>query len=79
MRTNYTQSFLGKKIKEKHITLKLGQCVIFKNSLMHKGGLNKSNKVRYAANTFYHNTYLLDNKFINRDFKDRKVKTVKTS
>ena len=46
---------------------------------MHKGGLNKSNKVRYAANTFYHNTYLLDNKFINRDFKDRKVKTVKTS
>ena len=79
MRTNYDAIVFGKeKFKEKHITLKLGQCVIFKNSLMHKGGLNKSNKVRYAANTFYHNTYLLDNKFINRDFKDRKVKTVKT-
>ena len=80
MRTNYDAIVFGKeKFKEKHITLKLGQCVIFKNSLMHKGGLNKSNKVRYAANTFYHNTYLLDSKFINRDFKDRKVKTVKTS
>jgi len=81
MRTNYNAVVYGKKkFKEKHITLKLGQCVIFKNSLMHKGGLNKSkNKIRFAANTFYHNTYLLDNKFVNRDFKDKKIKVVKTS
>ena len=80
MRTNYDAVVFGReKFKEKHITLNLGQCVIFKNSLMHKGGLNRSKKIRYAANTFYHNTYLLDNKFINRDFKDRKVKTFKTS
>ncbi len=80
MRTNYDAVVFGReKFKEKHIALNLGQCVIFKNSLMHKGGLNRSKKIRYAANTFYHNTYLLDNKFINRDFKDRKVKTFKTS
>ena len=80
MRTNYDAIVYGKEnFKEKLITLDLGQCVIFKNSLTHKGGLNKSKKVRYAANAFYHNTYLLDNKFVNLDFKAKKVKVQKTS
>ena len=80
MRTNYDAIVYGKEnYKEKLITLNLGQCVIFKNSLTHKGGLNKSEKVRYAANAFYHNTYLLDNKFVNLDFKTKKVKVHKTS
>jgi ectoine hydroxylase-related dioxygenase (phytanoyl-CoA dioxygenase family) len=80
MRTNYDAIVYGKEnFKEKLITLNLGQCVIFKNSLTHKGGLNKSKKVRYAANAFYHNTHLLDNKFVNLDFKAKKVKVQKTS
>ena len=80
MRTNYDAVVYGREnYKEKLITLNLGQCVIFKNSLTHKGGMNKSKKVRYAANSFYHNTYLLDNKFVNLDFKAKKVKVHKTS
>ena len=80
MRTNYDAIVYGREnFEEKLITLNLGQCVIFKNSLTHKGGLNKSTKVRYAANSFYHDTYLLDNKFVNLDFKNKKVKVHKTS
>lgn len=80
MRTNYNAIVYGKdNFEEKHITLNLGECIIFKNSLTHKGGLNKSKKVRYAANAFYHNTYLLDNKFVNLDFKAKKIKVQKTS
>lgn len=81
MRTNYNAIVFGKeKFKEKYVTLKLGQCLIFRNSLMHRGGLNRSKKkVRYAANTFYHNTYLLDNKFVNLDFKERNIKVKRTS
>ena len=80
MRTNYDAIVYGKEnFKEKHISLTLGKCIVFKNSLMHKGGLNRSKKVRYAANCFYHDTYLLDNKFVNLDFKDKKIKVKKTS
>ena len=80
MRTNYDAIVFGKEnFKERYIALNLGQCIIFKNSLIHKGGLNRSNKVRYAANAFYHNTYLLDNKFVNLDFKDKNIKVKRTS
>jgi len=80
MRTNYDAIVYGREnFEENLITLNLGQCVIFQNSLTHKGGLNKSTKVRYAANSFYHDTYLLDNKFVNLDFKNKKVKVHKTS
>ena len=80
MRTNYDAIVYGREnFEENLITLNLGQCVIFQNSLTHKGGLNKSTKVRYAANSFYHDTYLLDNKFVKLDFKNKKVKVHKTS
>jgi len=80
MRTNYEAVVYDKEnFNEKLITLNLGQCVIFKNSLTHKGGLNKSKKVRYAATAFYHDTFLLESKFVNLDFKTKNVEVKKTS
>jgi len=81
MRTDYDAIVYGKeKFQEKHITLNLGQCLIFKNSLMHKGMLNTSaKKVRYAANSFYHNADLFGNEFYPLAFKAKDIKVKRTS
>jgi len=81
MRTDYDAIVHGKeKFQEKHITLNLGQCLIFKNSLMHKGMLNTSaKKVRYAANSFYHNADLFGNEFYPLAFKAKNIKVKRTS
>ena len=80
MRSSISAKVFGHDLyKEKIIELNAGQALMFKNSLMHKGALNTSeNKVRYVVSCFYHDVRLLEKKFINRDFKDKNVKVVRS-
>jgi len=80
MRTSLQAEVFKKELyNEKEIELYAGQAILFQNSLMHKGSLNISKKkVRYVCGCFYHDVKLLDTKFINRDFKDKKVKAVRS-
>lgn len=58
------------KVKEKVITANLGEVVLFKSSLLHKSGINKSkSKMRYVLNTFYH-----DMSFKNWNYKNLEQK-----
>ena len=78
MRTKYDAKVFKKELyNERIVELYPGQALLFQNSLMHKGALNVSkNKVRYVVTCFYHDVSLLDIKFLNRDFKDKNVKSV---
>ena len=78
MRTSLQAKVFKKELyNEKEIELYASQAILFQNSLMHKGAFNISKKkVRYVCGCFYHDVKLLDIKFINRDFKDKKVKAV---
>ena len=78
MRTKYDAKVFKKELyTEKLVELYPGQALLFQNSLMHKGALNVlKNKVRYVVTCFYHDVKLLDIKFLNRDFKDKNVKSV---
>ena len=80
MRTSYQSKVFKKELyNEKVVELYAGQALLFQNSLMHKGALNISRKkVRYVCGCFYHDVRLLEMKFINRDFKDKKVKAVRS-
>ncbi len=43
------------KFKEKHLTCKFGEGILFNSGLMHKSGTNKTkNKMRYVLVCFYH-------------------------
>ena len=81
MRTSYQSTVFKKELyNEKVVELYAGQALLFQNSLMHKGALNISRKkVRYVCSCFYHDVKLLDMKFINRDFKDKNVKPVRSN
>ena len=81
MRTSYQSEVFKKELyNEKVVELYAGQALLFQNSLMHKGALNISRKkVRYVCVCFYHDVKLLDMKFINRDFKDKNVKPVRSN
>lgn len=62
-------------LKERVITAKLGEVVLFKNSLMHKSGLNKSkSKIRYVMTTFYHDMMNPNWSFLNLDHKKSNLK-----
>ena len=46
------------KLKEKKIYCKLGNVILFQNSLLHKSGINRTqNKIRYVMATFYHDLF----------------------
>ena len=81
MRTSLKAKVYGhEKYREKLIELYPGQALVFHNSLMHKGEKNIfKKKVRYVCGCFYHDTNLLEKKFINRDFKDKKIKPIYSS
>lgn len=57
LRADFNTKLLEKKnyFKEKNITCKFGEGILFNSKLMHKSGLNKSkNKMRYIITCFYH-------------------------
>ena len=46
------------KLKEKKIYCKLGNVILFQNSLLHKSGINRTQKkIRYVLATFYHDLF----------------------
>ena len=54
-RTSFLKTkILNDKFKKKFINLKVGEILIFKNTLVHRSGLSEKNKMRYAAVSFYH-------------------------
>lgn len=54
-RTSFLKTkILNDKFKKKFINLRVGEILIFKNTLVHRSGLSEKNKMRYAAVSFYH-------------------------
>ena len=57
IRASYDTKILKfpKKFKQKHLTCKYGEVILFNSMLMHKSGINKTkNQMRYVLTCFYH-------------------------
>lgn len=64
-----------RKLKQKVLLANLGEVILFKSSLLHKSGVNKSKtKMRYVMNTFYHDMSYKSWNYTNLEQKKMKLK-----
>ena len=65
----YKVKIFNDNYKKIHLKMKMGEVLLFSKKLLHRSGIMKKNKMRYACTTFYHDINIENFKYLRIDQK----------